>query len=281
MDETQKGLLRAVLEKPWDDAPRLVYADWLDDHDQSDWAEFIRIQCELAAWASNDSNAGGHMRLASGERRFLLYENCKGWIPDQFTVGNGNVGPWGTNTRDATLHRGFVASVSLPLVVLVGGECGRCESAGLLCPEEYESHPGHFDPAGRYPENDPADPDCADCGGTRSEHTACPDCSGTGRTPGIIGDLFARHPVTEVKLTDIYIYQSGGNDTFYRNLGVFPSKYWRQLEFLPSRHAVEKSSSRVCVSYGRELVGLPPLPDDIVTMPQPDARRETEARRSG
>jgi uncharacterized protein (TIGR02996 family) len=40
-------LLAAVLADPGDDAPRLVYADWLDEHGQPDRAEFIRVQCEL------------------------------------------------------------------------------------------------------------------------------------------------------------------------------------------------------------------------------------------
>jgi uncharacterized protein (TIGR02996 family) len=41
-------LLAAVLDSPSDDAPRLVYADWLDEHGQADRAEFIRLQCEMA-----------------------------------------------------------------------------------------------------------------------------------------------------------------------------------------------------------------------------------------
>lgn len=46
----QAGLLRAVLDAPADDAPRLVYADWLDEHgDQPERAEFIRVQVEYAA----------------------------------------------------------------------------------------------------------------------------------------------------------------------------------------------------------------------------------------
>ncbi|HKB03335.1 MAG TPA: TIGR02996 domain-containing protein, partial [Gemmataceae bacterium] len=40
-------LLAAVLADPGDDAPRLVYADWLDEHGQPDRAEFIRVQIEL------------------------------------------------------------------------------------------------------------------------------------------------------------------------------------------------------------------------------------------
>jgi uncharacterized protein (TIGR02996 family) len=42
------ALLAAVRAAPADDAPRLVYADWLDEHGQPERAEFIRLQCELA-----------------------------------------------------------------------------------------------------------------------------------------------------------------------------------------------------------------------------------------
>src|SRR4051812_40296621 len=41
-------LLAAIRAAPEDDAPRLVYADWLDEHGQPERAEFIRVQCELA-----------------------------------------------------------------------------------------------------------------------------------------------------------------------------------------------------------------------------------------
>ena len=42
------AFLRAVAESPDDDAPRLVYADWLEERNHAERAEFIRIQCELA-----------------------------------------------------------------------------------------------------------------------------------------------------------------------------------------------------------------------------------------
>ncbi|MBA4068021.1 MAG: hypothetical protein C0501_30815 [Isosphaera sp.] len=41
-----EALRRAVLADPDDDTPRLVYADWLDEHDQPDRAAFIRDQVE-------------------------------------------------------------------------------------------------------------------------------------------------------------------------------------------------------------------------------------------
>jgi uncharacterized protein (TIGR02996 family) len=40
--------LAAIASNPDDDLPRLVYADWLDEHDQPDRAEFIRLQCHSA-----------------------------------------------------------------------------------------------------------------------------------------------------------------------------------------------------------------------------------------
>jgi uncharacterized protein (TIGR02996 family) len=41
-------LLRAICASPSDDLPRLAYADWLEEHDDTARAEFIRVQLELA-----------------------------------------------------------------------------------------------------------------------------------------------------------------------------------------------------------------------------------------
>jgi uncharacterized protein (TIGR02996 family) len=43
------ALLAAVCEAPEDDAPRLVYADWLEEHGDQNRADFIRGQIALAA----------------------------------------------------------------------------------------------------------------------------------------------------------------------------------------------------------------------------------------
>ncbi len=48
MDEKQ-AFLNAIIDEPDDDALRLIYADWLDDHDEPERAEFIRAQCDLAS----------------------------------------------------------------------------------------------------------------------------------------------------------------------------------------------------------------------------------------
>ena len=45
-----EAFLHAIIENPDDDAPRLVYADWLEERGDPR-GEFIRVQCELAALA--------------------------------------------------------------------------------------------------------------------------------------------------------------------------------------------------------------------------------------
>jgi uncharacterized protein (TIGR02996 family) len=42
------GFLRAIAEQPDDDTSRLVFADWLEEHEQAARAEFIRLQIELS-----------------------------------------------------------------------------------------------------------------------------------------------------------------------------------------------------------------------------------------
>ena len=49
MTADELALLRGVEAAPDDDLPRLVYADWLDEHGRHARGEFIRVQCELAS----------------------------------------------------------------------------------------------------------------------------------------------------------------------------------------------------------------------------------------
>ena len=63
------ALLAAVFARPADDAPRLVYADWLDEHGEPAQAAFIRAQIELAR---TDLSAAEHERAA--DRLFGLWD---------------------------------------------------------------------------------------------------------------------------------------------------------------------------------------------------------------
>lgn len=42
------AFLDAIFDHPDDDTVRLVYADWLEEHDQGNYAQFIRLQCAAA-----------------------------------------------------------------------------------------------------------------------------------------------------------------------------------------------------------------------------------------
>ena len=42
------GLRAAIIAQPDDDTLRLIYADWLQENDQSDRAAFVRAQVSLA-----------------------------------------------------------------------------------------------------------------------------------------------------------------------------------------------------------------------------------------
>lgn len=44
----REAFLKKIIDYPEDDTPRLVYADWLDEHGEPERAEFIRAQIKLA-----------------------------------------------------------------------------------------------------------------------------------------------------------------------------------------------------------------------------------------
>lgn len=41
------GFVRGIRAEPEEDTPRLVAADWLDDHGEHERAELIRLQCQI------------------------------------------------------------------------------------------------------------------------------------------------------------------------------------------------------------------------------------------
>ncbi len=61
----REALLHAICENPDDDTPRLVFADWLQEHGEEDRAEFIRVQCEAAKLGAKDGRQKELLRRAS------------------------------------------------------------------------------------------------------------------------------------------------------------------------------------------------------------------------
>src|SRR5215471_7840250 len=72
----EKALLAAIRDHPDEDTPRLVYADWLQEHDQPERAEFIRVQIEAANLRWDDAR---WKELAERARQ-LLEVHGEEWI---------------------------------------------------------------------------------------------------------------------------------------------------------------------------------------------------------
>src|SRR5262249_52100640 len=70
------GFLRSIIEELDDDTPRLVYADWLDDHDDPARAELIRVQCSLARMADEDPRRHDLRR----REQELLRQHGRPWV---------------------------------------------------------------------------------------------------------------------------------------------------------------------------------------------------------
>jgi uncharacterized protein (TIGR02996 family) len=70
------GFVRAILETPEDDAPRLVYADWLDEQGDEARAEFIRGQIALSRMKTGSAE---HKKLSKRIDK-LLQEHKQEWL---------------------------------------------------------------------------------------------------------------------------------------------------------------------------------------------------------
>src|SRR5262245_25117887 len=71
-----RALLKAIQADPDDELPRLALADWLDDNDDPQRAEFVRVQCELARGTA-DRFRRAHLQE---RERQLLFENGVYWL---------------------------------------------------------------------------------------------------------------------------------------------------------------------------------------------------------
>jgi len=90
-----RAFLDDIVAHPGDVAPRLIYADWLDDHGDPDRAEFIRVQIALASLAEDDP-----ARHELQRREQALFAAHAEW----YDVVPGWAG-------EPIFHRGFVEQV--------------------------------------------------------------------------------------------------------------------------------------------------------------------------
>jgi uncharacterized protein (TIGR02996 family) len=90
-----EAFLQKIIDSPDDDAPRLVCADWLEEHGDPDRAEFIRVQCRLARGDGDPST------LRQREQQLLLANELRWTAPMHGLV------------QRARFQRGFAERVTL------------------------------------------------------------------------------------------------------------------------------------------------------------------------
>src|SRR3954462_12824674 len=95
---TERAFLDDIIASPEDDAPRLIFADWLEDHGDPDRAEFIRLQVELEKLPPHSVRARQARAREAGRAR-----RC----------GDSWRGRLREITSQAAFRRGFVEIVQL------------------------------------------------------------------------------------------------------------------------------------------------------------------------
>jgi uncharacterized protein (TIGR02996 family) len=114
----EDAFIQAIIESPDDDVPRLVFADWLDDHGQAERAEFIRVQVELARAAADG--------LAPATRRDEL-------LARQQELLRGHERQWADRLHGVAdrywFRRGFVEDVEIDAEALLAHSSTVFESA--------------------------------------------------------------------------------------------------------------------------------------------------------
>jgi uncharacterized protein (TIGR02996 family) len=97
------AFLKAIIDTPEDDTPRLVYADFLDERGDPR-GEFIRVQCELARLPDDDPR---RLELEARERG-LLKEHKEEWVGPMLRLLGGS-----ELVAHVEFRRGFVWGLTI------------------------------------------------------------------------------------------------------------------------------------------------------------------------
>lgn len=95
----EEAFIQAIREAPSDDAPRLIYADWLEEQGQADRAEFIRVQCRLARLTEE----GTQKSIVSVQAEELLRKHWDEWVGPLRTI----VGPWNSRYGEGWMRETY------------------------------------------------------------------------------------------------------------------------------------------------------------------------------
>lgn len=233
-----RAFLARIIASPTDDLPRLVYADWLDEHGEAERAEFIRVQCELEKVGrvnpkhGVDFTTGRYTKPAKLETSQALQERERelwrhidryGLLEAVPRLGNWSAALNAYHFRTMAgnvvhVRRGFVDEVRCTLADWCGGECDECRRTGREGPRL---------------------------------NWGCHACGNTGQRSGIGPAVVAAHPVQTV-LTDREPHENAdgswswwiASDGDTPDPAALPKVLWRHLPmkavYGPSRFATRQ-----------------------------------------
>lgn len=240
------GFLKAIIAEPAEDVHRLVYADWLGEHEEPERAEFIRVQVEIARM---DEAGEGEIDPDEGHTCWLtpcpvcaLVDKYQALRLRERELLNAHIGRWTKDFPAAIAlsvistdcwRRGFVVEIICTLADWCGTECQRCEGEG-----------------------------CPYCGGEdRDYHTmcdTCPDCHGTGRVDVHGPALVQKTPLEHVALADL---EPGVIHTPSGDVWVFPERArvlgcgLENIAYLhwPTRDLALEARSEACLAWAKSF----------------------------
>ncbi|MBX9628183.1 MAG: TIGR02996 domain-containing protein [Gemmataceae bacterium] len=153
-DSTEHALVRAAAADPADLTTWLVYADWLEEHDKPDRAEFLRLQVRFGQLTPGDPDRPV-VEVRLGELRTALHPD---WVAFFDRPPVENCGPeWAFRCPKAWEHL-------KPTLVVGARYCGACDRLVYYCRDLWaaqerawrgecvavspgvERHPGDLDP---------------------------------------------------------------------------------------------------------------------------------------
>jgi uncharacterized protein (TIGR02996 family) len=155
---TAESFLADIIANPADDAVRLIYADWLSEHDQEERGEFIRVQIELAKPAFASMACACQIRyngtlvyrcelctLVKRERE--LFQTYR-LVPDRWLAGLPvSQFDWGL----PNWNRGFLAQIHLLCAVWIQHGPALVLQHPIERVELSDKRPGRFEPHSASP----------------------------------------------------------------------------------------------------------------------------------
>jgi uncharacterized protein (TIGR02996 family) len=249
--DDRQAFIQAICECPEDDTLRLVFADWLEEHGETDYSTFIRVQCEMARFD------GKCVPLNSCFPKMLCRFHAREVIlrrREQELYQRREPGEWGGVILERlqnnslglsyTYRRGFVAEVRCTLADWWGRPCEWCSRTGYI----------------------------ANWASKGWEDGKCRSCHDTGHVMGHGPAIVQCQPVEEVVLTDREPYR-GGAHTWYNwtvddsptDLSELPTDWIRGMkgveEYPASNHCrarfatladAKRAASRAALAWAKE-----------------------------